>query len=299
MTDRLPSLDWVRTFEIAARTKSFVAAADALSVSPGAVSRTIKELERHLGVKLFERLKRGISLTDAGREYAQSVAPAILQISEASLRLTRKSVVDLLRVTTMPALAERWLVPRLGDFQKKHPNISVEFSADAAVVDLPNSSFDIALRYGSGRFGYLDCVKLFDDELFPVAAPALLERTPVTRYSDLFAFTALQDKSWASDWKLWFDAAGVVAPRSWQFTSFTLYSMALSAAVAGQGVIIGHKGIVEDELRKGTLVEPFDLRVKSSNGFYLVRNPSRPASPWVDAFVDWIVELAGQHRTGR
>jgi LysR family transcriptional regulator, glycine cleavage system transcriptional activator len=292
MADRIPPLNWIRVFEVAARTNNFVAAAKLLSVSPGAVSRTVKELEKHLGIRLFQRLKRGIRLTSEGQAYAQSVAPALAQIAEASTRVGRQARANLLQITAMPALAERWLVPRLGDFQRRFPNTSVELSADASVVDLNNSDFDVALRYSDGRFTFPAFVKLFDDEVFPVAAPSALKNAGMARYSDIFKLAALQDRSWASDWGTWLGAAGVPAPRDWQSTSFTLYSMALSAAIAGQGIIIAHTRLVESELQKGTLVELFDLRVKLDKGFYAVMNPSRTPSPAANAFVSWIASQA-------
>ena len=292
MAKRLPPLDWVRVFEVAARTGSFAVAAEALSVSAGAVSRTVKELEKFLGIKLFRRLPRGVELTAIGADYARRVTPAIRRIAEASANISRQKRARTLRVTAMPALGERWLVPRLGKFRDEFPDISVEVSADAAVIDLADSDFDLALRYGDGRFGNLEAVRLFPDEIYPVMAPIVARKYRIGEFKDIFRVPRLQDTYWASDWQLWLDAAGVVAPADWHQTSFTLYNMALSAAAAGQGVVMGHHVLVESDLREGRLVEPFDLRVKVPKGFYCVENPNRPRSEAVRAFVDWLARLA-------
>jgi len=287
-SERLPPLDWVRVFEVAARTGSFVAAAELLSVSPGAVSRTVKELEQFLGIKLFRRLPRGVELTDTGRDYADRVAPAIQQIADASRRLSRQQQASVLRVTAMPALGERWLVPRLGRFRDEYPQISVEVSADSTVVDLPETNFDIALRYCAASAADSDYIPLFDDEIFPVAAPSFLARHAVGKYEDIFELPALQDKYWASDWDRWLAAAGVETRRELRTTSFTLYSMALSAAISGQGIIMGHRLLVQEELDSGRLAEPFDLRVRTDKQFGLLRNPARRMTPSVEAFIDWL-----------
>jgi len=288
MAARVPPLDWVRVFEASARNESFTAAAKELSVTPGAVSRTVKELEHFLGVKLFQRLTRGVELTRQGREYAAAIAPAIDIIAEATTQLTGLASARVLRISAMPALAELWLVPRMGAFRKENPGISVEVSADTRVVDLPNSNFDLALRYGDGNFGGLEAVKLFDDELFPVASPALLQEYPLHAYQDLFKVPVLQDENWTDNWPVWLKAANQEIPSDWESVSFSLYSMALSAAVSGQGVAMGHRELVAHLIDSGQLIAPFDIIVKSTKSFYLVVNPNRPQTPAVEAFILWL-----------
>ncbi len=278
---------------MAARTGSFVAAADLLSVSPGAVSRTVKELENYLGIKLFRRLPRGVELTAVGREYANRIAPAIHQIGEASIDVSHRKRARVLRVTVMPALGERWLVPRLGEFRDEYPDISVEVSADSAVLALEESNFDVALRYGAGEGVSAKMLKLFDDAIFPVMSPDVVTRENIVDHADVFKVPGLQDKYWASDWDAWFEVAGIEPDSDWRLTSFTLYSMALSAAISGQGVVMGHRILVESDLREGRLVEPFELRVALPKSFYCLENANRPRSESVTAFVEWLGGQAG------
>jgi len=288
MANRLPPLLWVRVFEAAARHGSFVAAAEELSVSPGAVSRTIKELEKFTGVQLFVRKARGIELTEAARTYARAIGPALQQIAQATAELRASTRHEPLRVTAMPALAQRWLVPKLGEFYQRHPDITVIVSAESAVIDLPKSQYDLALRYGGNHPPDCEVIELFREEMFPVVSPKLAATVPLRRPEDLFQLTALYDTYWESDWSLWLGAVGLEPPRRWRGLYFTLYSMAVDAAVAGQGVLIGHAALIADELRSGKLVAPFAQRISSPKRYYAVVRPDRASSSAVGAFLEWL-----------
>lgn len=288
MNDRLPPLPWIRVFEVAARHGNFVSAARELFVSPGAVSRTVKELEEFLGVTLFVRKSRGIELTEAAAAYARAISPAIQQIAQASneIRATRDQ--QTLRVTAMPALAQRWLVPRLGEFNELHPHISVVMSADSAIVDMAQGQYDVALRYDAAMHPECEQVELFREEIFPVLSPQLAMRFPLRVPGDVFQLNALYDTYWEPDWNLWLSAQGVEAPANWRGLYFTLYTMAVDAAVAGQGILIGHAALIQDELRSGALVAPFAGRVRSPKRYYALVPRERAALPAVRAFLDWL-----------
>jgi LysR family glycine cleavage system transcriptional activator len=288
MSDRLPPLLWVRVFEAAARHGNFVAAARELSVSAGAVSRTVKELEEFMGVELFVRKARGVELTAAAAAYARAIAPAIRQIAQASVELRASAQHQSLRVTAMPALAQRWLVPRLGEFYEQHPDITVMVSAESAVLDLANSAFDVALRHDSGEPEGCELVELFREELYPVLSPKLAAKANLRSPQDLFGLTALHDTYWESDWAVWLAAQGLEAPRRWRSLYFTLYTMAVDAAVAGQGVLIGHAALLEEELRRGDLVAPFPQKVSSPKRYYAVVRADRAVLPAVKAFIEWL-----------
>ncbi len=288
MSDRLPPLLWVRVFEAAARHGNFVAAARELSVSAGAVSRTVKELEEFMGVELFVRKARGVELTETAAAYARAIAPAIRQIAQASAELRSSAQHQSLRVTAMPALAQRWLVPRLGEFYELHPDITVIVSAESAVLDLANSAFDVALRHGSSEPSGCELVELFREEMFPVLSPKLAAKHALQSPQDLFGLTALHDTYWESDWSIWLSAQGLEPPKRWRSLYFTLYTMAVDAAVAGQGVLVGHAALIEDELRRGDLVAPFAPRVSSPKRYYAAVRSDRAAMPAVRSFIDWL-----------
>lgn len=289
---RVPPLLWVRVFEAAARHENFVAAAKELFVSPGAVSRAVKQLEAFMGVPLFVRGVSGVELTDAARTYASAVTPAIQQIALASAEVYADARHKTLRVSAMPALAQRWLVPKLGEFNELHPQITVRIAAESAVLDPSQSAFDVALRNDDKPPG--DCVRvdLFAEEMFPVISPALASRVALQAPEDLFRCAALYDTYWESDWDVWLSAVGLQAPRRWRGLYFTLYAMAVDAAVAGQGVLIGHSALIQDELRHGKLIAPFDTRVSCPKRYYALAHSGRASSPAVRAFLDWLAVKA-------
>ena len=288
MSDRLPPLDWIRVFEVAARHGNFVAAAKELFVTPGAVSRTIKELEAVLGVTLFVRKSSGVALTAAAVGYARAIGPAIRQIEQASADMRASAQHQTLRVTAMPALAQRWLVPHLGEFNRLHPDITVIVSAESDIVDMSKGRYDVALRYDAAEHADCEVMELFRDELFPVISPRLARQVPLRVPQDLFALTALYDTYWESDWGLWLDAQGLKAPARWRGLYFTLYTMAVDAAVAGQGVLIGHAALIRQELHNGELIVPFASRITSTKRYYALVGNDRAGSPAVRAFIDWL-----------
>lgn len=292
LRNRVPPLLWVRVFEAAARHENFVAAAKELSVSPGAVSRAVKQLEAFLGVPLFVRGVSGVELTDAARRYAHAVTPAIRQIALASAEAHADARQQTLRVSAMPALAQRWLVPKLGEFNELHPQITVRISADPAVLDPSQNAFDVALRYDDNPPGDCMRVDLFCEEMFPVISPSLASRMTLQAPEDLFRCAALYDTYWESDWDTWLLAVGLQAPRRWRGLYFTLYAMAVDAAVAGQGVLIGHAALIQDELRNGKLIAPFDTRVSCSKRYYALAHSDRASAPAVRAFLDWLTVKA-------
>jgi LysR family transcriptional regulator, glycine cleavage system transcriptional activator len=292
LANRVPPLLWVRAFEAAARHESFVTAAKELAVTPGAVSRTIRQLEAFMGVALFVRGVSGVELTSAARTYASAIAPAIRQIALASAEVHSSVRQKTLRVCAMPALAQRWLVPRLGEFNDLHPDITVLIAAQSAPPGLSQTSFDVALCDDDDKNA--DCIKLelFSEEIFPVVAPKLASRLSLQRPEDLFQFTALHDTYWESDWDAWLGALGLQPPKRWRGLYFTLYAMAVDAAVAGQGVLIGHGALIEDELRSGKLIAPFSQRVRCSKRYYAIARQGRSASSAVRAFMDWLAAQA-------
>ena len=289
---RVPPLLWVRAFEAAARHESFVAAARELSVSAGAVSRLVKQLEAFLGVELFVRNVSGVQLTDVARAYAAVVGPAIREIAVASAELCVAAREQTLRVSAMPALAQRWLVPRLREFNDLHPHITVRVAAEPAVLDPACGLFDVALRYDDAVVGDCERVDLLAEELFPVLSPELAKRAQIRVPNDLSRLTALHDTSWESDWELWFSATATPAPKRWRGVYYTLYAMAVDAAVSGQGVLIGHAALIEEELRAGRLIAPFAERVLSKKRYYALARPVRASSAAARAFMEWIATQA-------
>jgi LysR family glycine cleavage system transcriptional activator len=301
MTRRLPPLNAVRAFEAAGRHASFLLAARELRVTAGAISHQVKQLEAFLGVRLFHRLQRGIVLTEAGTNYLAGSRDAFDRLATATEQLAIGSRTRTLRISALPAFAEKWLVPRLQQFQEQHPDIDVRLAADADIVDFVTRDYDIGLRYTDGRHPGLRVDLLLEEEIFPVCSPALLQGArPLRRPEDLSGQTLLYDVHWQDDWRLWLTAAGFADLRPRQESRFTLYSMALQAAIRGGGVLIGHSALITDDLAAGRLVAPFAGRLAAPHAYYLVCPKWAESRQAVQAFRRWLAsEMAAFNRAQR
>jgi LysR family glycine cleavage system transcriptional activator len=276
MTPRLPPLAPLRAFEAAARLGSFSRAADEISVTHSAISHQVRALERSLGTALFHRNGRRVTLTEAGRHFADRVASALREIAEAA-ELLRRSDRDknVLTITTLPSFAARWLMPRLGRFMEQHPKIEVNLHTSVGLVDLEREGVDLAIRFGKGEWPGLEAVKFLDDELFPVASPRFNRGRLPARPAELAKFRLMRsdDEFWAP----WFRAARVKIdePRSPVFSDSAFL---LQAAVDGRGIALARRSIAEDDLRAGRLVRLFDISAPAHGANYLAWPKGRLSS---------------------
>ena len=286
---RLPPLKAVRTFEAAARHLSFTRAADELHVTQAAVSHQIKALEEWLGVTLFRRQTRGVLLTDAGQAYLPALTGALDAIDRATRDLLRSGQAGILTISALASFAAKWLVPRLGRFADRHPDISVRIAAEDSLVDFAQSEVDLAIRYSHGAWRDLHYEKFLTEEFFVVCAPRLLSGPhPLKTPADLAHHTLLHDQM-REDWQMWLEHAGVtVAPG--RSLGFSHSNMVFDAAIDGLGVALGRSIMVADDLAAGRLVKPFNLSLKAEFTYYLVCPPTHVARPKVKAFRDWVFD---------
>jgi LysR family glycine cleavage system transcriptional activator len=197
---RLPPLNALRAFEAAARHLSFNAAAEELNVTPAAISHQIKALEADLGVKLFRRLNRAVRLTDAGQACVPGLRDGFERIAEAVARARQGDSVGLLTVTASPAVASKWLVPRLERFRARHPAIDLRIDASMRLVDLVREDVHVGLRYGAGKYPGLHTEQLVRSEVFPVCSPDLLKgKHPLRTPEDLRHHTLIHDETTTLD----------------------------------------------------------------------------------------------------
>lgn len=294
MLPRLPSLNGLRAFECAARHMSFTRAAEELNVTQTAISHQIRRLEDELGVRLFMRLKDGLALTDEGNAYLPGIRSAFLELRYSTEKLLESSNNSVLTISTLVSVASKWLLPRLPSFREAHPEIDVRISASTEWVDFRKGGIDAAIRYGDGNWPGLRADWLMSDEIFPVCSPRLLTGDkPLNTPVDLAHHPLLQVSGvTANDWNDWLHAAGqppltAKGPR----LTFDLAMMAVQAAIDGQGVCIGRSTYVDDDLRAGRLVAPFDLRLKSASGFYLVTPHDQAESKKIVAFRGWLSQV--------
>jgi LysR family glycine cleavage system transcriptional activator len=295
MTARLPSLNGLRAFEAAARHLSFTQAASELNVTQTAISHQIKRLEEELGVRLFIRQNRSLTLTQQAQEYLPGIRAAFNDLRLATDRLLRKDDDHVLTVSTLASLAAKWLLPRLTAFQDEHHGIDVRITTSTNLVDFQRDNVDAAIRYGRGQWQGLRADWLMADEVFPVCSPALLKGgRPLRCPEDLRDHVLLHTSNANSDdWRLWLTAAGLPADLSRQpGITFDLIFMTIQAAIDGIGVAMGRTSYVQDDITKGRLVVPFKIALPADAGFYLVSPQGRRDTPKLAAFRKWLVGSA-------
>jgi LysR family glycine cleavage system transcriptional activator len=288
---QMPPLNALRAFEAVARLGSMKEAANELSVTPGAVSQQIALLEQRLGVVLFHRRDRALTLTEAGRGYFPPVRSAFRQIAEATRRVNSASGPPVLTVSAPPAVAAVWLVPRLGAFQARHPAIDVRLSTSRALADLDAGGTDIAIRHGSGRWKGLRADRIVTAALVPVCNPALLRgRPPLGRAEELASLPLLHDGQ-RQDWPLWFQAHDVqpVPREAFSGPSFDDQILLLRAAAAGQGVALVTEALARPELASGILARAVDLPLPQDSAYWLVCPQAAAEQPKIAAFRDWVL----------
>jgi LysR family glycine cleavage system transcriptional activator len=284
----LPPLNALRTFAVAARHLSFTRAAQELHVTQTAVSHQIRTLEEHLGLALFVRLPRRLLLTAEGQAYARELGHAFERVTEATDTLTARPRREILSVTTLPSLAARWLVPRLGRFIARHPQTDLRLISTERFIDFAREPVDIGIRYGYGRYAGLHTELLMEDECFPVCSPALLPRFR-RRSLDLGTATLLHDDS-TDGWRRWLSAAGIDGVDVERGHTFTDTNQTLQAAADGHGVALGRRVLVESELASGRLVKPFAKSIPHDPAYYLVTAEHAADLPKVRAFRAWLLD---------
>ena len=289
MSPKLPPLNALKAFESAARHLSVKLAAEELYVTPGAVSQMLKTLETHLGVKLFERVPRGIYLTDVGRDYLPSIRNAFRQIAEASRRVAASTDIGTLTVSATPFFASAWLVPRLASFQSAHPEIDLQIVTSSALVDFSRSGIDVAVRHGLGRYPGLRSDRVVTVEMVTVAAPSLVARLGrPTSPADLARWPQVHDAD-RKGWSLWFQTNGVDEARTPRGPSFDDTGLLLTAVLSGQGAGLLPAAMVANEIASGQLVQLLETTQMEEFAYYLVCPDNRQGLPKIVAFREWIL----------
>src|SRR5580658_6862787 len=291
---RLPPLNALRAFEATARHLSVKNAADELCVTPGAVSQMLKALEQHLGVKLFERVNRGIFLTDAGQGYLPPVRNAFRQIAEASRHVALSTDTGILTVSVTPFFAAAWLVPRLKSFQDTHPDIDLQVVTSSALVDFSRDGVDVAVRHGLGRYPGLSSERVIAVEIVPVAAPALVAKFGAPAGPAALARWPKVHDAERKGWHLWFEAQGIDDIASPRGPSFDDSGLLLTAVLAGQGAGLLPAAMVAPELAEGRLVQLAEVGLLDAFAYYLVYPEAGRDRPKLAAFRRWILDTAAR-----
>ena len=267
----LPPLHALRAFDAAARFGRFRDAAQALGLSESAVSHQIRRLEEHLGVALFERTGNSVTLSPAGRSYFAQIDPAFARIRAATADLM--GPVDRSRVllTLLGTLATFWLIPKLGDLEARHPEISLQLVTTGRLCDLKREQIHLGIRYGHEPWSGLVAERLLDEQAFPVCAPGFL--TPELKADPALALRRsrlIVNDTDPTEWANWAAAHGVEAPSMKRAIVLHQSDQALSGAIERLGLAIGRRPLVDRYLEEGVLEAPFGSGDYSGAAYFLI-----------------------------
>lgn len=289
----LPPLGLIEGFEAAARNLSFTKAAQELFLTQSAVSRQIKALEERLGIPLFRRLARGLALTKEGDALYRVAGETLGRIEETTRRIRGMSGGRAFTVTTTPAFASLWLIPRLAGYTKEHPQVDVRISATNEIVNLERSGIELAIRI-CGPPKPKRAAKLFQEDVFPVCSPALLRdrSRPLAALQDLAHHVLLhfEDPRGAPwlDWSVWLTAVGLPGLEPSGALHFSHYDQVIAAAVNGQGIALGRSPLLKRLLSNGQLAAPFNAKSVAPRAYYIVESAAASGNPEVMHFVAWV-----------
>ncbi len=291
MTLRLPSLTALRMFEATARHLSFTKAARELNVTQAAVSHQLRALEVQLGIKLFQRSTRRLTLTPAGQRLLPAVCDAFETLGRAVADIGRGE--RLLSITTTPSFGARWLAPRLGRFAAAHPDIEISVRHSTAVLDLNREAIDLAIRWGKGRWPGVEAELIGPSAVVLVTTPAYAKRLGLKTPADVARATLLHDET-REDWTEWLLVAGLDRSIARRGILFDDENAMIQSALNGQGLALMAHSIAAADLAAKRLVSPFDLSLGEGYGYYLVYQTQALVRPKVAAFRDFLMGEAAR-----
>ncbi|WP_082368214.1 LysR substrate-binding domain-containing protein [Piscinibacter sakaiensis] len=289
MRRKLPSTVALAAFEAAARHQSYTKAAQELSVTQGAVCRQIAALEAFLGVRLFQRSRRGVALTEAGSGYARQVRLRLDEVErDALLLMADGGPGAALELGVVPTFATRWLLPRLGRFRAAHPGVQVHLHAQTRPFLFDGTPYDAAIHVGSAPWPGTTGHRLMDEGVLPVCAPALAAARRCFGAADWAGQTLLHQSTRPHAWREWFAAQGLQVDGDMAGPRMELLSMLAEAAVHGQGIALLPPFLIGDELASGRLVPVAEAPVPSGRRYYLIVPEHKAGRPALQAFEAWL-----------
>ena len=290
---RLPPLKSLVAFEATARHLSVTRAGQELRVSREAVSRHIRVLEEHLGVKLFDRLHRAVALTPPGRKLQAVVQQSLEDIAYVSRSIGSPAQTYKITVSATIALSSFLLTPRLARFRAGNPNTEIHVVTSDNPSDLFAEDIDVALRYGDGNWPGFDTIHLFDVKSFPICTQEYLQQAPqLERPADLINHTLvnLDGVPHASeDWWWWLNEHDIRVPASFNMLGLNSYDNVIQLALQGEGVALGFSGLVDEYLKDGRLVRPLGPTENQIQAVYVVLPAMTSPPSHVQSFIDWII----------
>jgi LysR family glycine cleavage system transcriptional activator len=295
----LPSLNALAAFEAAARHLSLTKAAEELNVTPGAISRQVRALEEELGSPLFLRRHRAVELTREGETMAAALRDGFERMSATFRQIKSFGGQASVTVGSTLAMAHLWLMPRMGAFWNRNPDIVVDHVISDHPRGLDRPDVDLRIRYGDGEWPDELSAKLYDDRIFPVASPAFAKAYPVASVSELAQLQLLSVEGIDWTWTTWAEfLRGIGHPdRRVNVRRFNSYVIALQAARSGQGVALGWASLVEPLIEAGNLVRVTDAEIAAPGSYFVTWSARRPLSPQAAMLRDWLLSLGSLSST--
>ncbi|MBP7352669.1 MAG: LysR family transcriptional regulator [Comamonas sp.] len=296
-----PSLSELHAFAQAARLGSYTLAAEQLSVTQGAISRAIARLEEHLGFALFERQGRRSVLSTAGRQYLDAIGPAIFTIESATAAMRRRRSGRQLRLSVPPTLFSHWLIPRLPDFTARHPGTVLSFAPYRRDDPLTDPQTDAWVRIGADPWpDQLAADYLVGQDLVPICRPQDMEGAQaIRRPEDLMVRPLLAHTNYPDNWARWFSKMGSEDLCPAPVADFEQVTLLVQAVIAGMGVAVVQRCLIEEDLASGRIVVPVQRAFRIERGYFLCRPAQRPASAELQDFRHWVLEQAALDRAAQ
>jgi len=290
----LPSHAILRSFECAARQESFTKAAEELHLTQSAVSRQVKELEQAIGVDLFRRVGRRVVLSDAGRNLAAELAVDLENIRQTVLRaIAAGDRGASMRIAVLPTFANRWLIPRLPEFSRNHPDITVNLATRLKPFDMVKERFDIAIHFGIDDWPDTKMVRIFEEEMIVVCSSEFQARYDIADADQLKNLPLLHLETRPRAWADWFQKNGIGDKHAYPGTQFDQFSMLIAGAVASLGAALLPRYLIESELRDGSLIQVGKASLKTNKGYFIVTTAGG-SRPHIEVFSKWIKSAAGK-----
>ena len=291
----LPSLPSLTVFEASARHGSFTRAAEELNMSQSAVSKRIAALEDWLGTRLFERVRQRIVLTEAGAHYLRSIREALEIMEEATMEtLSFRPGGVTLNIATLPSFGNHWLLPRLADFARLHPDISLNVLSRQWPFDMVQENIDAAIFYAETAWPGGPSDRLFGEEMVPVCAPGLI---PPEDAAALDRQPLLHHRARPRDWQHWLEEGGLDRTDAFRGSRFETFDMIIRGARHGLGVGLLPSFMAQEHIDAGELDRPFRRGMKTQRSYYLVRPERKLHMPALKALRDWVLEEAKRYVT--
>lgn len=289
MRRHLPTFTSLLCFDASARHLNFTRAAEELNLTQSAVSRQVRNLEEFVQTDLFLRIKKRLILTDEGKSYAKAINTHLNGLESETLKIMTNTQDDVrLNLGTFPTFGSRWLIPRIHDFAKHHPEIQLNLTTGLTPFDFTTQNVDIAIQHGDGHWDDVECEKLIDETVIAACSPDLIKgRNEIEAASVLdYSLLHLQTRQYA--WPEWLHAQGITTKSKITGPNFENFSMMIRAALSGLGIAIVPPLFIEDELKSGRLISPFGPAIRSKRGYYLVTPPKKLKLEKVKAFISWV-----------